>query len=123
MFELRTAFSKTPDRFDSLGTGFGNQNYRTAFVAKGLAHLTGQVFFVLVGKKVGAIEEQQKSGRRLPYLGRVKKFNPMPMRTDRLAAFDRILQSAIEDRRGNFLLQLGGHIADGFQEAVQMKTG
>src|SRR5258705_4415002 len=106
MFELRTAFSKTPDRFDSLGTGFGNQNYRTAFVAKGAAHLPGEVFFVLVGKKIGTIEEQQKGGRRLPHLGGVEKLNTMPVRADRLTPFDSILQSTIQDGCGNLLLQL-----------------
>src|SRR6266853_1631683 len=105
MFKLRTAFSKTPDRFDSLGTGFGNQNYRTAFVAKSAAHLPGEVFFVLVGKKVGAIEEQQKGGRRLPHLGSVEELDPMPMRADGLAPFDRILQGTIQDGGGNLLLQ------------------
>ena len=55
---LRAAFSKATDGFDGFGTGFGNQNYRAALVAKGLAHLAGEVFSVLVRKKVGAIEEQ-----------------------------------------------------------------
>src|SRR5437773_3969120 len=85
---LRTAFAKPADRFDGFGTSFGNQNYRAAFVTKGLAHLASQIFSILVGKKIGAIEEQQKCGRRLPHLRGIEKLNPMPMRADRLASFD-----------------------------------
>ena len=123
LIRLRSPFSKTSDRFNGFGTGFGNEYYRTAFVAKRLAHLAGEVFSVLVGKKVGAIEEQQKGGRRLPHLSGVEELNPMSMRTDRLAPFDSILQGSIQDGCGNFLLQLGGHVAHGFEQTIQIEPG
>ena len=59
----------------------------------------------------------------MPDLGGVEKFNPMPMRTDRLASFDGILQGTIQDRRGNLLLQLRGHIAHRFEQTIQIKSG
>src|SRR5437870_11462662 len=123
LWAARGLFSKTPDWFDGFGTGFGNQNYRAAFVAKGLAHLTSQVFSVLVGKKVGTVEEQQKGGRRLAHLSGIEKLNPMPMRADRLASFDCVLQGTIQDGRGNLLLQLRGHVAHRFEQAIQTKSG
>jgi len=65
-------------RLDGFRARFGHEHHRAAFIAKRLAHLVGQVFFVLVGKQLVAVDEQQKRRRRLPYLGRVEELQPVP---------------------------------------------
>ena len=56
-----------------------------------------EIFFVLSGKEFFAIDEKEKGRRSLSGLGGVKEFEAMAVRADRLAAFDGILQSAIQN--------------------------
>src|SRR5207302_2043662 len=103
--------------------GLGDEDDRTAFVTEGAAHLVGQIFLILVGKKFVAVDKQKKCWRRLPYLGGIKELEAMAMRTDGLPAFDGILEGAVEDGGGNFLLQLRRDVTHCFQQAIEMKTG
>ena len=84
-----------PHGFDGFRPRFGNQDDRTPFEAKCGAHLVGQIFFVLLGKKFFAIDEKEKGGRNLFGLCGVEKLEAMAARTDGLATLNRILQSAI----------------------------
>jgi hypothetical protein len=58
----------------------------------------------LVGEKVFAINKQQEGWRRLPYLSSVKEFEPESVPAYGLPPFDGVLQRAIEDGSGDFLL-------------------
>ena len=53
----------------------------------------------------------------MPDLRGVKEIQAMAQIADGLPAHDRILQRAVQNRRRDFLLQLRGHIPDGFQQA------
>ena len=45
----------------------------------------------------------------------------MPHVADRLPAFNRVIESPIQNGRGHLLLQLAGHVSNGFQQTVQLE--
>jgi hypothetical protein len=115
--------SEFPYGFDGLWAGLGNEDDGAAFVAERDPHLVSEIFFVLLGKEFFAVDEKEKSWRRLSDLRSVKKFEAMAQGTHRLATLDGVIQSAIQDRSRNFLLQLGGDVTDRFEESIEMETG
>src|SRR5258708_31729005 len=113
---LRLAFSVTAHGLNGFGTRFGHEHNRAAFVTEGTPHLVPEIFFVLGGKQILAVDKEKKSWRRKSDLRGIKEFQTMSVRADRLAVLDRILQRSIENRRGDFLLQLRSHIPHRLEE-------
>src|SRR5688572_12970283 len=109
-------------RLDGFRALLWDKDERTAFVTKCLPHLAFEILFVLVREEFVAIDEKQKCRRRLARLGCVKEFQAMTGSAHGLAPLDRVVQSAIENRRGNFLTQLCRHVAYGFQQAVEVEA-
>ena len=59
--------------FDGLGARPPHQHDGAAFETEGAPHFARQIFFILVRKQIFAVDEQEKSGRRLPDLRGVKE--------------------------------------------------
>src|SRR2546426_9076442 len=116
-------FGVAPDWFDGFGPGLGNEDNGAAFKAEGGAELIGEKFFVGVGEEFVAIDEKEKRRRSFFDLGRIEKFQAMAHGADRLTAGNGIVQGAIQKGGGDGLLELGGNVADGFEQAVEMKPG
>src|SRR5439155_1246453 len=111
------------DGLDGFWAGFRCQHNRAAFIAKSAPHLVGQILLVLLGKKFVAVNKKHEGRRRLLDLRGVKKLQTVAALADGLAALDCVLQSAIENSRGNFLLQLGSDISRSFEQTLEVKAG
>jgi hypothetical protein len=46
----------------------------------------------------------------------------MAVGADRLPPFNRVLQCAIQDRSGDFLLELGGYVTHHLKQTLEMKS-
>src|ERR1051325_7200182 len=110
------------NRFNRFRPRFRNQNNWAPFIPESLSHLLPEILVIWIGKKFVAIHEQQKRRRRFLHLRRIKELQTMPLRADRLPLFDRIIQSPIQKRRWNLLLQLRRHITHRLQQSFQMKS-
>src|SRR6266571_6409461 len=118
----RTPF-EFPHRLDGLGTSPWNQNDGASLVAKRPAQFAHEIFPVGFGEQFIAVDKQQKRRRHLLDLCRIKKVEPMAQGADRLPPLDGVAECAVEDRGGDFLLQLRGDITHGFKQAIEVKAG
>src|SRR5438876_9133029 len=84
------------NRRDGLGPGFGHEHDRAALIAKRPAQFADEILCVGLGKQFVTIDEEQKRGGRLFHLRRIEKLEPMARRADGLAAFDGVVERAIE---------------------------
>ena len=121
MLPARAMRDVLPDRVDGFGALLWDKDERAAFVAKCFPHLAFEIFFILVREEFVTIDEQQKCRRRLARLRRVEKFQAMTGGAHWLASLDRVVQSAIEDRGRNLLLQLRRDVSDCFQQPLEVE--
>src|SRR5688572_9424621 len=122
MFSARAMRHMLAHRLDGFGALLWDKNERAAFVTECLPHLAFKILFVLVREEFVAIDEKQKCRRCLARLRGIKELQAMPGSADGLAPLDRVVQGAIENRRRDFLAELRRHIADGFEQAVQVEA-
>src|SRR5262249_15827894 len=111
------------DWLDSFWSGLRGEDQWAAFVTEGAAHLVGEGFLVLGREEFVAVDEEEKGGRGPFHLRGIKEFKASAVGRGGLAALESILKGAMENRGGDFLLQLGSDVTHGFEQVVEMKAG
>ena len=81
-----------------------------------------EVLGVLIGTYVGSIDKEGKGRWRLFGLRGVVELEPFAGFVGRLALLNSVLKHTINNRRGDLLLPLIGHVTDGLEQSIEMKA-